>query len=84
MLTISFHNNHIGAVMVSILVSCVVGGWIEPRSCQTKECTLGICCLSGKLLADARSKSRSIVGSEPSGATFLPADCCFSSHPYKL
>ena len=39
MLTISFHSNHIGAVMVSILVSCVVGGWIEPRSCQTKDYT---------------------------------------------
>ena len=83
MLTISFRNNHIGAVMVSILVSGVVGAWLEPRSCQTKDCTLGICCLSGKLLTDVRSKGKQSVGLEPSGATFLPADCCFSSHPYK-
>ena len=29
--------NHIGGVMVSVLVSSVVDRWLEPRSGQTKD-----------------------------------------------
>jgi hypothetical protein len=40
--------NRIGGVMVSVLVSCAVDRGFEPRSGQTKDYKIGICCLSAK------------------------------------
>jgi hypothetical protein len=37
--------NHIGRVMVNVLAVSVVR-WFEPRSGQTKEYKIGICCFS--------------------------------------
>jgi hypothetical protein len=34
--------------MVSVLVSCAVDRGFEPRSGQTKDYKIGICCLSAK------------------------------------
>jgi hypothetical protein len=40
--------NRIGVVMVSVLASSAVDRGFEPRSCQTKDCTVGMCCFSVK------------------------------------
>ena len=40
--------NRIGGVMVSVLASSVVDCEFEPRSGQTKDCKIGICCFSAK------------------------------------
>ena len=34
--------------MVSVFASSVVDWWFEPRSDQTKDCKIGICCFSNK------------------------------------
>jgi hypothetical protein len=36
--------NSISGVMVSVLVSSAVDRWFEPRSGQTKDYKIGICC----------------------------------------
>ena len=59
--------NHIGGVMVSVLTSCAVDRGFEPRSGQTKDFKIGICCFSAKHAA-LRKRSKNC----------LPADCCFS------
>ena len=43
--------------MVSVLVSSAVDRGFEPRSGQTKDCEIGICCFSAKHAA-LRSKSK--------------------------
>ena len=48
--------------MVSVLASSAVGREFEPRSGQTKDYKIGICCFSAKHAALGR-KSR-LVGSE--------------------
>ena len=40
--------NHISGVMVSVLVWSAVDAEFEPRSGQTKDYTIGICCFSAK------------------------------------
>jgi hypothetical protein len=40
--------NRIGDVMVSVLASSVVDRGFEPRSGQTKDYQIGICCFSAK------------------------------------
>ena len=52
----------IGSIMVSVLASSAIDCGYEPRSGQTKECKIGICCFSAKN-ASLRRKSR-LVGSE--------------------
>jgi hypothetical protein len=59
--------NRIGGVMVSVLASSVVDHGFEPRSGQTKDFKIGICCFSAMYVA-LRSKSKD----------WLAADCCFS------
>ena len=49
--------NRIGAVMDSVLVSSAVDRGFEPRSCQTKDYAIGICCFSAKHAA-LRRKSK--------------------------
>ena len=43
--------------MVSVLVSSAVDRGFEPRSGQTKDCEIGICCFSAKHAA-LRSKNK--------------------------
>jgi hypothetical protein len=43
-----YSRNHIDGVMVSVLPSSAVDHVFEPRSGQTKEYKIGICCLSTK------------------------------------
>ena len=40
--------NRIDGVMVSVLTSSVEDRGFEPRSGQTKDCKIGICCFSAK------------------------------------
>jgi hypothetical protein len=49
--------NHIGGVMVSVLALSVADRGFEPRSCQTKDYKIGICCFSTKHAA-LRRKSK--------------------------
>jgi hypothetical protein len=49
--------NHIGGVMVSVLTSSVVDRGFKPRSGQTKDYKIGICCFSAKHAA-LRRKSK--------------------------
>jgi hypothetical protein len=44
----SLHTNRIGGVMVSVLASSAVDRGFEPRSGQTKDYEIGICCFSAK------------------------------------
>ena len=53
----SRHINRIGAVMVSVLISSVVDRGLKPRSGQTNEYKIGICCFSTKHTA-LRSESK--------------------------
>ena len=46
-MTVCIHFS-IGGVMVSVLVSSVEDRGLEPRSDQTKNNKIGICCLSAK------------------------------------
>ena len=63
--------------MVSVLASSTVDRGFEPRSGQTKDYNIGICCFSTK---HAREKTGwlEIRVMCTSGATCLSADCCFS------
>ena len=67
--------------MVGMLVSSAVYRGFEPRSGQTKDNKIGICCFSVKHAA-LRSKSKDCLARNqnrcPSGATCLSTDCCFS------
>jgi hypothetical protein len=49
--------NRIGSIMVSVLASSTIDCGYEPRSGQTKECKIGICCFSAKN-ASLRRKSK--------------------------
>jgi hypothetical protein len=42
------HNDHIGGAMVSVLASSAVDREFEPRSGQTKDYKIAICCFSAK------------------------------------
>ena len=67
--------------MVSVLASSTVDRGFEPRSGQIKDYKLGICCFSAKHAALRRKSNTGQLGIRimcPSGATRLPADCCFS------
>jgi hypothetical protein len=55
--------NRIGGVMVSVLASSAVDRGFEPRSGQTKDYNIGICCLSAKHAA-LRRKEQRLVDSE--------------------
>ena len=51
------NGNRIGSVMVSVLVSSAIDCGFEPRSGQTKEYKIGMCCFSAKHAA-LRRKSK--------------------------
>ena len=49
--------NGIGVVLVSVLASSVVDSGFEPRSGQTKDNLIGMCCFSAKH-AELKRKSK--------------------------
>ena len=50
----------------------------SPLYCQTKDYIIGICCFSTKKGVKAQTGWLGIRIIFASGATYLPADCCFS------
>jgi hypothetical protein len=60
--------NHIGGVMVSMLSSSAVDRGFEPRSGQTKDYGIGICCFSAKLSA-LRRKSKDWLAQNQNNVT---------------
>ena len=75
-------NKRIGGVMVSVLASIVVDRGFEPRSGQTKDDKIGVCCFSANHATLTRKNHDWLARNQnkvcPSGATCLSADCCFS------
>ena len=67
----------IGGVMVSVLTSSVVDRVFEPRSGQTKDYKIDICCFTAKHAALRRKIKDWLMC--PSEVTCLSADCCFSA-----
>ena len=53
-----------GSVIVSVLASSAIDCGYEPRSCQTKEYKIGMCCFSAKNAALKRKTEQRFVGSE--------------------
>jgi hypothetical protein len=49
-------SNRIGGVMVRVLASSVVDRGFEPRSGQTKDNKIGICCFSAKHVSLRRKR----------------------------
>ena len=49
-------NNHIGGIMVSVLASSTSDRGFEPRSGQTKDYKIGICCFSAEHTALRRKR----------------------------
>ena len=67
--------------MVSAFVSCAVDREFEPRSGQTKEYTIGICCFFAKHEASSKKNKDCLARNQDNvhgGATCLSLDCCFS------
>ena len=67
--------------MVSVLAQSTVDREFEPRSCQSKDYEIGICCLSAKHVALRRKANTGWLGIRImclNGATCLSVDCCFS------
>ena len=60
--------NCIGGVMVSVLASSVVDRGFEPRSGQTKDYKIGICCFSTKHTA-LRSRSKDWLAQNQNNVT---------------
>jgi hypothetical protein len=57
----------------------LVDSGFEPRSGQTKDYKIGICCFSAKHAALRRKGKDWLARNQcPSGATCLSVDCCFS------
>ena len=71
--------NRIGGVMVSMLVSSAVDRGFEPRSCQTKDYEICICCFSTKHAA-LRRKSRDWLARNQDNVSEWGdmSICCFS------
>jgi hypothetical protein len=67
--------------MVSVLSSCAVNRGFEPRSGQTKDYNIGICCFSAKHAALKR-KSKDLLAQNQNNASewsdMSTPDCCFS------
>ena len=66
--------------MVSVLAPSVVDRGFEPHSGQPKNYKIGMCCFSAKYVALGSKNKDCWLGIRimcPSGATCLPADCCY-------
>ena len=53
-------DHHIGSLMVSVLASSAVDRGFEPRSGQTKDFKIGMCCKA----CNIKEKEQRMVGSE--------------------
>ena len=61
-------------------IGLMVDRGFYPRSGQTKDCKIGICCFSANHAALRRKRKDWLARTQNNvheGATFLPTDCCF-------
>ena len=74
--------NCIGGIMVSMLSSSAVSRGFEPRSGQTKDYKIGICCFSAKHAA-LRRKSKDWLARNQDNVSewddMSTRDCCFTN-----
>ena len=64
-----------------VLTSSRVDFWFDPRSCQPKNYTIGMCCFSSKHASLRRKTKTGWVGirvMSPNGLTCLSVNCYFS------
>ena len=76
-----------GIVIVCMLASSAVDRGFEPWLGQTKDYEISICCFSAKHTALRERAKTGTLGIRImclSGATCLPADCCFSELALKI
>jgi hypothetical protein len=62
-----------------MLASSVVDRGFEPRSGQTKDYKIGICCFSAKHAALIKEKEQTLVGSESLSKNKKSNSACLSS-----
>ena len=81
-LTIKVHEPHRRSIMFGVLVLGAVDRGFEPRSGQTKDYKIGICCFSAKHIALRRKRKDWLARNQNNvsqyGATCLPGYCCFN------
>ena len=68
--------NRISGVMISVIPSSAINRGFEPRSGQTKDYTISICCFFAKHSA-LRRKSKYWLARNENNVTCLSVDCCF-------
>ena len=68
----------IGGVIVSVLASNAVDRGFDPRSGQSKDYKIKICCLSTKHAALTRKSKDWLARNQDNEAIYLSTDCCFS------
>ena len=71
--------NRIGGVMVSVLASSVVDRGFEPRSGQTKDYQIGICCFSAKH-ATLRRKSKDWLARNQNNVSYTEDNIVLNFH----
>jgi hypothetical protein len=71
--------NRIGDVMVSVLASSVVDRGFEPRSGQTKDYQIGICCFSAKH-ATLRRKSKDWLARNQNNVSYTEDNVVLNFH----
>ena len=74
-----FFFNSISGVIVSMLTSSVVDCGFKPRSCQTKDYKIGICCFSNKHAALMRKSKDWLAWNQDNVSKWADMSiCCFS------
>jgi hypothetical protein len=63
---------------VRVLALSAVDRGFEPRSGQTKDYEIGICCFSAKHAALRRKSKDWLARNQDNVSQFLSVDCCFS------
>ena len=74
-------NKMASLLIVGVLSLVAVDCWFEPRSGQTKDYEIGICCFTAKHAALKRKSKDWLARNQDNvfeWATCLSADCCFS------
>ena len=75
------HDNDLGGVMISVLDLDAVDYGFEPRSRQTKDYKIGICCFSAKHAAVRRKSKNCLARNQDNVSEWSNVSirgCCFS------
>jgi hypothetical protein len=68
--------NHIGGVMISVLASSAVDRGLVPRSGQTKDYEIGICCFSAKHVAFRRKSKYRLAQNQDNVSEWSDMSIC--------